>query len=50
MTDEPNFTSTIALKRIKTEASLEQQRSELATQTSSIAVSASLPKAKHNEW
>jgi hypothetical protein len=30
MTDEPNFTSTVALKQIETEASLGQRRAELA--------------------
>ena len=49
MTDEPNFNSAVALKRIETEASLEQRRSELATQTSSIALSASLPKARRGD-
>jgi hypothetical protein len=49
MTDEPNFTSTVALKRIETEASLEQRRAELATQTSSVALSASLPRPKRGD-
>jgi hypothetical protein len=49
MTDEPNFTSTVALKRIETEASLEQCRAELATQTSSVALSASLPRPKRGD-
>jgi hypothetical protein len=41
MTDEPNFSSAIALKRIETEASLELRHAELTTQTSSVALSAS---------
>lgn len=49
MTDEPNFTSAIALKWIETEASLEQRHAELAAQTSSVALSASLPKPRRGD-
>jgi hypothetical protein len=49
MTDEPNYTSIVALKQIETEASLEQRRAELATQPSSVALSASLPRPKRGD-
>jgi hypothetical protein len=49
MTDEPNFSSAVALKRIETEASLELRRAELTGQPSSIALSASPTTPKRND-
>ena len=49
MTDEPNFSSSVALKRIETEASLELRRAELTAHTSSVALSASAPKVKRSD-
>ena len=48
MTNEPNFSSSTALKRIATEASLELCCAELATHNSSVALLASTPKPKRN--